>query len=173
MTELELFAVMRSIVMSVTGIPECILADQSTIAPPGAYAAIRVMSSAEEGAHGKVRTTYDNNKRTVRTTITTPIQWDVTINFYRCPDPVAVAARLVDCSRLPVVHVVLLKAGLGWLGTDPVVNLTAEQSSMYERRAAIVVHLVGHQVVSDEWNSIESLNGFNVFDEKNRLIHEE
>lgn len=173
MTEIDIFNVMRDIVQNVCGIDTVVLADQSALSPPGKYASIRATSSALEGAHGRIKQEYDEDSQRVKTTIDTPIQWDVTINFWRCKDPVAIASRLVDCSRLPSVHLRLFRAGLGWLGTDPVQNLTAEQSGMYEHRSAIVAHLVGNQSVTDECNSIEKLNGFSVYDDEEKIFSKE
>lgn len=99
MNELQLFSVMRKIIMEVTGVDECILGDVSEIAPRGEYAAVRVMSTVQATSKGKVTTVTNAEARTVTTTIKVPVMYSVTVNFYR-GSAMERAIKLINCSRL-------------------------------------------------------------------------
>lgn len=172
MTDLELFQILKPIISYVTGIQNVVFGDQNAITH-GEYASVRVRSNVDATARGNIRTEYDKARQKIKTTIKSPVTYRVSVNAYRCSNPVEKLSRLINCSRLPSVHMRLLSARLGWCGNDPVVNLTEEQSNRTEYRAAIVFRLVGTQETSDEWNTIEQMPPIRVFNEKNQLIHEE
>ena len=172
MNERELFAaVLRSLVQKATGVENVLFGYQTAVAPGGPYATV-VVTSIQETAPGHIEREYLKDERRIRTTLVTPVIYTVTVNFWRCPDAVATAGRLVYCARLPSIHYLLFSAGCGWCDSDPVQNLTAEQSSAYEQRAAITFRIVGTQRVTDEANTIEQLNGITVEDTEGRILSE-
>lgn len=168
MNELQLFSVMRKIIMEVTGVDECIFGDVSEIAPRGEYAAVRVMSTVQATSKGKVTTVTNAEARTVTTTIKVPVMYSVTVNFYRV-SAMERAIKLINCSRLPNVHMHLLAAGLGWVDSDPVQNLTGMQSATNEKRAVIVIRLTGFSEVSSTVNTIEQVD-LNVSNERSEHL---
>lgn len=172
MNTLQVYKALRQIVLKLTGVNECLLADQNTPAPSGTYATIRVAESIRPTAKGGVFRYYDKKNRTVTEQIKSPVIYSATVNFYR-GDAQRNASRLINCSRLSSVHEILLRNGLGWVDTDPVQNLTALQSNEQEQRAVIVVRLVGQQIISETVNTIEAIPSITVEDErKNVLVHE-
>jgi hypothetical protein len=140
MTNEGLFAILRPIVMTVTGVPECILADQNVKAPSGAYATIRPRQAVTERGQANI---YDEDipDDKVLTNARAQVIATCSINFYR-GDAMMYAERLKQCNKRPDVSMTLFKAKLGWLGTDPVNNLTALQSANWEQRSNINVRIM-------------------------------
>ncbi len=170
MNATELFKdVLRPLVTKATGVSNVLLGYQTAVAVSGTYATVQV-TSIEETAPGRYIKEFLKDERRIRATLVTPVLVTVTVNFWRCPHAVDVASKLIWCARLPTIHYMLLSAGFGWCGSDPVQNLTAEQSSAYEERAAITFRLVGTQRVVDEVNDIEQLNGITVEDSDGTIL---
>ena len=163
MNTLEVYKALRQIVLKLTGVDECLLADQNTPAPSGTYATIRVAQSIRPASQGEVIRSYNKESRTVTERIKSPVIYSATVNFYR-GDAQRNASRLVNCSRLSTIHEILLRNGLGWVDTDPVQNLTALQSNEQEQRAVITVRLVGTQIISETVNTIEAIPSITVED---------
>lgn len=173
MNATELFkTVLRPLVERATGVSNVLLGYQTAVAAGGTYATVQV-TSIEETAPGRYVNEVIKEERKLRTTLVTPVMYTVTVNFWRCPHAVDVASRLIWCARMPTIHYLLLSAGFGWCGSDPVQNLTAEQSSAYEERAAITFRIVGTQRVVDEVNTIEQLNGITVEDTDGTILSKE
>lgn len=173
MNATELFkTVLRPLVARATGVSNVLLGYQTAVAASGTYATVQV-TTIEETAPGHFIDEVIREERKLRTTLVTPVMYTVTVNFWRCPHAVDVASRLIWCARLPTIHYLLLSAGFGWCGSDPVQNLTAEQSSAYEERAAITFRIVGTQRVVDEVNTIEQLNGITVEDTDGTILSKE
>lgn len=171
MTNLEVYKAVRSIVMKVSGLDRVYLADQADMAPSGAYATIRVSQSFRATAIGGVSSKYNKAARTLTTDVFCPVLYDIAVNFYR-GTALDCAQTLINCSRLPSVHEVLLRNKLGWAGNNPVQNLTALQSSQQEERAVIVIHLVGEKRLSETVNTIEAASVV-VEDEKTNVIKQD
>ncbi len=55
MTSLELFKLLRPIILTVTGVPECIMADPNAQAPTGPYASVRVRQAIHERGQANVK----------------------------------------------------------------------------------------------------------------------
>ena len=140
MTNSEIFAVLRPIIMRVTGVPECILADPNAPAPNGAYCSVRPRQGIRERGQANV---YNRNVpgNFVRTEVRAQIIATCDINFYR-GNAQEYAEKLMQCNKRPDVSMDLFKAKLGWGGTDAINNLTALQSANYEQRAQITVRLM-------------------------------
>lgn len=140
MTNEQLFAILRPILMIVTGVPECILADQNAESPTGEYASIRPRQSVSERGQANV-TTVDKVGDLVTTDVRSQIIASCSINFYR-GDAMARAERLKQCHKRPDVSMSLFLAGVGWLDASTVNNLTALQSSNWEQRAQVTVRVM-------------------------------
>ena len=143
MTNEQLFAILRPIIMTVTGVPECILADQNAKSPTGEYASIRPRQSITQRGQAHI---YPVNK--VGDLVTVDVRAQViataTVNFYR-GDAMARVERLQECHKRPDISMNLFRAKVRWLGTSAVNNLTALQSVNWEQRSQISIRL-GYEV---------------------------
>ena len=155
MTNEQLFAVIRPIIMQVTGVPECILADQKDAkSPSGAYATVRPRQSITERGQANI---YDSNAAGNMVDVDARAQVIATcsVNFYR-GDAMAYAQKLKQCNKRPNVSMALFRAKVGWLGTDAINNLTALQSANWEQRAQINIRLMYETSNIDTVNNILS-----------------
>lgn len=156
MTDEELFDILRPIILLVTGVPECILADPNAPAPNGSYAAVRPQQSiTERGQANVIR--IGNNDATQTTKVRAQIAATCWVNFYR-DGAMSFAQKLKQCNKRPNVSITLLKNKLGWAGTDAINNLTALQSENFEERAQIAIRLWYETTDEDVINSIERAN---------------
>lgn len=144
MTNEELFAILRPIVMLATGVPECILADQagpgSMPAPKGPYATITPRQSVTERGQANI-VTRDAPDNQVEVDVRAQIMCAASVNFYR-GEALMYAERLKQANKRPDVSVMLFKAKVGWNGADGVNNLTSLQSANFEQRAQITLRLM-------------------------------
>lgn len=144
MTNQELFAKLRPIVMLATGVPECLLADQigpgSMPAPKGAYATITPRQSvSERGQANIVSRNIPGNQ--VEVDVRAQIMCSASVNFYR-GEALMYAERLKQANKRPDVSMMLFKARIGWNSTDAINNLTSLQSANFEQRAQITIRLM-------------------------------
>lgn len=153
MNDLQIFEVMRDIVLSVTGVPECIMADQVAPAPAGEYAAINPRNGVQQFGRGIVERNQIPGQLVESKVRTQNIQ-RCTVNFYR-GNALERCEKLENANRLSNISVKLFQAGLSWQKTDPMNNLTALQSGRMEQRAAIDVYLMYETVISDTINNVE------------------
>jgi hypothetical protein len=143
MTNEQLFAILRPIIMTVTGVPECILADQNAKSPTGEYASIRPRQSIDQrGQAHLIPVNTPGNLVTVD--VRAQVIATASVNFYR-GDAMARVERLKECNKRPDVSIDLFKAKVRWLGTSAANNLTALQSVNWEQRAQISIRL-GYEV---------------------------
>lgn len=158
MTNEELFAKLRPIVMLATGVPECILADQkgpgSMPAPQGAYASITPRQSVGERGQANI-ISADIPGNLVRVDVRAQIMCAVSVNLYR-GQALMYAERLKQANKRPDVSLALFKAKIGWSGTDGVNNLTSLQSANFEQRAQITLRLMYEASSLAEVNNILS-----------------
>ncbi len=140
MTNNELFTLMRNIVMLVTGVPTCILADQNTSAPAGSYATIRPRQSVKQYGQAGIKYTGIPDDK-VRHTIKLQKMCDCSINFYR-GSAQEYAELIAECNKRPDVQELLMRASVGWNGADAVNNLTSLQANNWEQRAQVTVRLM-------------------------------
>lgn len=153
MTNKEIFAILRPIIMRVTGVPECILADPNAQAPKGAYCSIRPRQGISERGQANITTSTEPDRK-IRTNVRSQIICRCDINFYR-GDAMQYAELLKECHKRPDVTWKLFKHHIGWGGTEAVNNLTALQSSNFEQRAQITVRLLYETLQSVVTNNIE------------------
>lgn len=164
MTNLELFQILRQIVLSVTDVGECILANQNKPGPKkgvkypkGEYAVIQPQQSiSERGQANIIRTAKPG--ALMDTDVRAQITCTAWINFYR-GDTRTQATKLKQCNKRPDISALLFKNNLGWSGTSAVQNLTALQSENYESRAQIAINLWYETSDPVEINTIERING--------------
>mgnify|MGYP001574972372 FL=1 len=144
MTNKELFAKLRPIVMLATGVPECLLADQigpgSMPAPQGSYATITPRQSVSERGQANI-VSRDIPGNQVEVDVRAQIMCSASINFYR-GEALMYAERLKQANKRPDVSMMLFKSKLGWSGTDAINNLTSLQSANFEQRAQITIRLM-------------------------------
>lgn len=167
MTNEQLFAILRPIIMRVTGVPECILADQNAKSPTGEYASIRPRQSISERGQAHI---YPINKIGDQVTVDVRSQVIATasVNFYR-GDAMARVERLQECHKRPDVSMDLFRAKVRWLGTSAANNLTALQSANWEQRAQISIRL-GYEVSNiNDVNNILSASVI-IEDEKAQVL---
>ncbi len=140
MTDLELFQILRPHIMTVTGVPECILADPNAQAPLGEYASVRPTQAVRMRGQANI---YTSNQpgNLVRTDVRAQIIADCDVNFYR-GSALARARSLMECHKRPDVAWDLFRHKIGWGGTEAVNNLTALQASNFEQRAQITIRLM-------------------------------
>lgn len=140
MTSEQIFTILRPIIMRVTGVPECILADPNAKSPKGAYCSIRPRQSVSERGQANIYTSNRPNEQ-IRTEVRSQIICRCDVNFYR-GSAMQYAELLKECHKRPDVSWELFKHGIGWGGTEPVNNLTALQASNFEQRSQITVRLL-------------------------------
>lgn len=162
MTRENLFDIVRQIIMTVTGVPECILADPNAPSPSGEYASVEPMLSL--GQRGQANTYRENTSpvtspigdvNNVSVDTRAQVMARCSVNFYR-GDARYRASRLMQCNKRPDISALLFKNKLGWNGVEPVNDLTALQSNQYEQRSQITLKLMYELLDPVEINAIYS-----------------
>lgn len=155
MTDLELFALMRPIIMAATGIPELIIADSNIQAPSGSYGAMRMTQSAENKGQAIV---YRKDSGTLDITedVRAQIIAEVSIEFYR-DGALQFARKLKQANKRSNISTQLFLAKIGWNRTGPVNNLTALQADRSEQRAQISVFILYEEFDTDG-SGVETIN---------------
>lgn len=158
MTNLELFAKLRPIILAATGVPECILANQGPtqgeVTPPGEYASIFPRQSVTERGQANVKGS-DKAGDLIETEVRAQVMASCSVNFYR-GNAHGYAELLKQCNKHPSISVMLYKAGLGWNGADAVNDLTVLQSANWEARAQITIRVMYESVSVTDINNILS-----------------
>lgn len=158
MTNEELFKKLRPIVMLATGVPECLLADQtgpgSMPSPKGAYATITPRQYVGERGQANV-TSRDIPDNKVEFDVRAQIMCSASINFYR-GEALMYAERLKQANKRPDISMMLFKSKIGWNSADGVNNLTSLQSANFEQRAQITIRLMYEAISISEINNILS-----------------
>ena len=168
MTSEEVFTVLRDVILSVTGVEECIQANPNGQAPAGGYASVLVSDHVIPQSRGSVYQKVDEAAGIMEYQTKFPAVRQVTVNFWR-GKAVDRAAKLTRIHYLPAVADRLFAAGIGIADVSAVQNLTALQSNQMEQRAAVTMSVVTMEEVSETVGIIKHLNGI-VVDEKNRKI---
>lgn len=148
MTREQLFDILRPIIISVTGVPECILADPNAPSPSGEYASVEpLLSIRQRGQANIIRTDtalvpspigpVNDSNVDVRAQVIA----NCSINFYR-GDARYRASRLLQANKRPDISVILFQNKIGWNGAEPINDLTALQSNQHEQRAEITIRLM-------------------------------
>ncbi|AUR93275.1 tail-completion protein [Vibrio phage 1.186.O._10N.286.49.E3] len=154
MTREELFDILRPIIVSKTGVPECILADPNAPAPSGEYASLEPFSNIVEiGTGGQTQKEIDAvdgdpDFKDLEITIKSSQEVQVSINFYR-GGARDFANKVLQLDKHPSTHETMLVNGLGWMRTGSVNNLTALNQGNYEPRAQVDVFLRRMETATD------------------------
>lgn len=168
MTNEELFQKIRPIILAATGVPQVILADyKGTHSPTGAYAAVFPRQTVSERGQANVtRMNAPDNK--VRTEVSAQIIANCSVNFFR-GEAHMYAELLKQCNKHPTISMMLMKAKLGWNGTDSVNDLTSLQAANWEPRAQINIRFMYSTKSYSEINNILSASVV-VEDEQGRVL---
>lgn len=160
MTNEELFAKLRPIVLLATGITKCDLANQENLqgykAPSGEYCTIWPRQTVVERGQANVRNTNIPGEL-IRSDVRAQVIASCSVNFYRGRAH-EFAERLKQCNKHPNISVALYKAGLGWMGADAVNDLTALQSANWENRAQVTIRIAYEVKTITEFNNILSVD---------------
>lgn len=157
MTEDQLFDILRPIILTVTGVPECILTDPNRPGPEGVYAAVKPQVSIVNRGQANVSRKAGTAQATQDVTVKAQLECRAWVNFYR-GDARTNAQKLIDCNKRPDISADLFKAKLGWAGTSQVNDLTALQSDKWESRAQIELTLLYETSDPIVINSIERID---------------
>lgn len=152
MTNEQIFAILRPIIMRVTGVPQCILADPNEQSPKGAYCSIRPRQSVSERGQANIYTSNQPDDKT-RTEVRSQVICRCDVNFFRGA-AMQYAELLKECHKRPDVAWELFGHKIGWGGTEPINNLTALQASNFEQRAQITLRLYYETSQSVDINNI-------------------
>lgn len=173
MTSEELFDIIRPVILTVTGVPECIMADPNAPAPDGAYASVRTQQGLSQ------RGQANNYQRLIPNGPWTDVEKDAraqviaqcSVNFYR-GDALRFASKLFQANKRPDIQAHLFNNSVGWNRTSAVNNLTALQSDNYEQRAQIDIFLMYEESDPVVINEIASV-GLTVLDDDNTVLYSE
>lgn len=167
MTRSELFQVLRPIVLQVTGVPACMLADptDSSAQPPsGEYCVIEPFDSL--GKRGQAAQSWsevdavDGNAdfMDLEHSIVTHQEVRASINFYR-GGARDYANLLQEADKFDSVQESLYSAGVGWLSVGSVNNLTTLVSGLQEPRHQIYVNLLVNRGQTETIQQIYVVSG--------------
>lgn len=169
MTNQELFRKLRPIILQATGVPELILANATASgqAPSGEYATLYPRQTVRQRGQSN---TYKRNITgdLVETKVRAQIIATCSVNFFR-GNAHMYAERLIECNKHPNIGMMLMRAKLGWNGTDGVNDLTSLQSANWEQRAQINIRVMYVTETQSEINNILSASVV-IEDEKARII---
>jgi hypothetical protein len=139
MTNEQLFQLIRQIILSVTNVPEVILANQNKPAPSGVYCTVEPKKSIRERGQANIyRNDVVGDKINVDVRAQVIVEAD--IQFYR-GDPFTETEKLNQCNKRPDISALLFQNGVGWLSASTTLDLTALQSNNFERRASKTITL--------------------------------
>lgn len=156
MTELELFNIIRPIVLLVTGVPECILANPNAESPSGEYAVIEPKSNVTSRGQANIVSKDKVGPIDIDVTIKRQLIAQCSVQFYRGA-ALDYASRLMDCNKRSDVSRMLYQAGVGWNRAGPVNNLKTLQSDNVENRSQISLFLMYEETDETSVNSIERI----------------
>lgn len=152
----QIFDIMRPIILSVTGVPECVLANPNESSPLGEYASVQPLQSITQRGQANIVRSNSISPQAIDVDVRAQIIAECSINFYR-GDSRNRAQKLLQANKRPSVSAALFAAKLGWNRAGPINNLTALQSSDWESRAQISIFLMYETSDQETINSIEKI----------------
>lgn len=164
----QIFDVMRPIILAVTGVPECILANPNKPSPDGEYASVQPLQSITQRGQANIIRSNSVTPESIDVDVRAQIIAECSINFYR-GDSRNRAQRLLQANKRPSVSAALFAAKLGWNKAGPINNLSALQSSDWESRAQISIFLMYETTDQETINSIEKID-YEVQDENADIL---
>ena len=126
------------------------------------------MTDASHRYMGTVKREWNKDTDQLDETVTYPLNIHVTINFYR-GNAVENASKLVRAPYLSNVAWILAKNKIGWVGNDPIQDLTALQSQSFEKRAVIRVNLIKDATIKASVNDIQEVTIKTLSEDSNTL----
>ncbi len=168
MNRLDIFNAIRPIILSVTGVPEVILADPNAQSPQGEYVSVEPKQSLSQRGQANVRRNTSMTPQSVDVDVRAQVIVECSLNFYR-GNARDRAERLLQANKRPDVSAALYRAGLGWNRADVINNLTSLQSNNFEQRAQISIFLMYETTDPITINSIESVS-VSVENEKGEVL---
>ncbi len=156
MNEVDIFNVLRPIVLSMTTVPTAILGNPNEPAPSGPYASILPSLTIVERGQAIIYNENDGINNINRTVKAQQIA-ECSINFYR-DNAHYNAGQMMQANKVHSVWLQLYENKLGWIRTGPVNNLNFLQSNNWEPRAQISIFLaVEATIIKENINTIEQL----------------
>lgn len=165
-----IFKTMSDIIKTVTGVQEVIKANPNAPSPQGEYASLYIMTDVNHRYMGTVKRVWNKNTQQLDESVTYPLNIHVTINFYR-GEAAENASKLVRAPYLSDVSMMLARNKIGWIGNDPIQDLTGLQSQSFEKRAVIRVNLIKDAVLNGSVNDIQEVT-ITVKDEDSNKLSE-
>lgn len=156
MNRLDIFNTIRPIILSVTGVPEVILADPNAPSPNGEYVSVEPKQSISQRGQANIHRATSVTPESVDVDVRAQVMVEVSMNFYR-GNARDRAERLLQANKRSDVSAILFKAGLGWNRENGVNNLTTLQSNNFEQRAQLSIFLMYETTDPFVINSIESI----------------
>ena len=120
-----IFDTIRSIVLSATGVSECLKTEPNAPAPSGEYCTISITTNVNQRGQAIIYTD-DAGPGSLDIDAVPQAVTEVSINFYR-GDAVDHAQKLLQANKRPSVSAALFAAGLGWQRAGPVNKITGLQ----------------------------------------------
>lgn len=156
MTNLEIYKIVREIVLQVTGVPNVIRSNPNAPSPDGEYCAISVTQTTRQRSEPAVR--MKNIPQAggyigVRHELVANCETDVSINFYR-GNAHEYARKMFGANKLPSISELLYRKEVRWLKSSAVNNLNALQSENWESRAQLSVTMMYKEISFEDTNAI-------------------
>ena len=171
--QVDLFSVLREIVLKVTNVDHCIKADQNTPAPVGTYATIRVFNDSSKTVMPYLsyrKTLEENGDEVFNSDLNVSLMSKVDINFYR-ESALQKASMLIGCNHIPSINNIIAKNKIAILEYSNVINTSVLQSSKTEERATMTIHVAFERTYTEKIESIESTSL--IVKSKGKIIAEE
>ena len=156
MTDDEIFDAIRPIILSATGVAECIKSDPNALAPLGEYCSVSVHSGVNQRGQAIDYSSSTSGVASLDIDIRSQLVSEVSINFYR-GQAVNFATRIPQANKLPDISAQLFASGMGWQRAGPINKLTGLQSGAMEERAQVSIYVLHEQPVTAVINSIEAV----------------
>ncbi len=138
MTDEQVFSVIRKIILRVTGVPICIIANPDDDPGEGQYCTVQPAQTVDQRGQANIETRGQGDQCVVD--VKAQVIAECSINFYG-RGARQFARKLFQANKRPDISEVLFRSGLGWMRETPVRNLTALQSAQQEERAQISIFL--------------------------------
>lgn len=171
MTNLEIYKIVRELVLVVTGVPTVIKSNPNAPSPDGEYCAISITQPVSQRGQANTKTktiVQPGGWDGVGFDIRTQLEIDASLNFYR-GNAHEYARALPQANKRPDIQELLFKNNVGWNKTSAINNLNALQSENWENRAQIVLTLMFEGSSEVDTNGIYKV-GIDVFDENDNLL---
>lgn len=140
MDDKRIFEILRPLIMTVSGVTDCILANQNQNSPKEAYASVQIRTNVSERGQANIyhRDLIATNQ--VEGDVRAQQMVTCVVEFYR-GEANAMAASLQQMGKRSDVSWVLFKENMSIRNVGTAIDLTALQSSNYEKRARIELYL--------------------------------